>query len=266
MERVQRLYDCITEVSDQYIQEAETFEKRQGKTLDINWKQWGSLVAALVVVAGVGLAMTQLGGGGSSDASAPAMSAPACSAPAAGEPSVEEPAAETIPEQEDGRGDMESTVQGNEWMAADWQIYASLEELVLASDVIVEGRVVDVHEDVALDIGMEPVVSKTHLYTVADVEVTSVMKGDAEVGEVISIKLGQGAVVNIGAEWLCFLEDYRGQKPDMPLSPMNPKQGIIPISGDTVRVSKSFPPEFHGDEECVDRIEVLKRIQAYVDK
>ena len=60
MERVQRLYDCITEVSDQYIQEAETFEIRQGKILNIDWKRWSSLAAALVVVVCVGLVVRQM--------------------------------------------------------------------------------------------------------------------------------------------------------------------------------------------------------------
>ena len=54
MERAERLYDCITQVSDQYIQEAETFEIRQGKILNIDWKRLGSLAAALIVVAGAG--------------------------------------------------------------------------------------------------------------------------------------------------------------------------------------------------------------------
>lgn len=99
MERAQRLYDCITEVSDQYIQEAECVEIRQGKILAYPWKRIGSLAAALVLVAGMSYALPRMMGGGGA-----ASSAPAASAPETMEPSVEEPAMEDIQDVEQSTG------------------------------------------------------------------------------------------------------------------------------------------------------------------
>ena len=259
MERVQRLYDCITEVSDQYIQEAETFEIRQGKVLNIDWKRWSSLAAALIVVAGVGLVVRQMGGG-SADTSAPAMSEPACSAPAASAPAAEDVEPPEAVEQPGLAGG-----QGFGYMTADGAIYSSLEQLVSAADVIVEGCVVDSHENVEIDIALQPDQEHTYSYTVVDVEVLTAVKGTVEAGEVIPIKLMDVAAeaIDIGDVWVCFLEDYRDEKPDMPFSPLNLKQGIAVVYGDSVAVDESFLPEFHSDGSRVDRAEVLDKIESY---
>ena len=261
MERVQRLYDCITEVSDQYIQEAETFEVRQVKILNINWKQWSSMAAALVVVVGVGLAVSHLGGG-ASDSSAPAMSEPACSAPAASAPAAEDMEAPEAVEQPGLAGG-----QGFGYLTTDYVIYSSLEQMVSAADVIVEGCVVDVHENVEIDIALQPDQEHKYSYTVADVEVVNAVKGNVETGESISIKLMGVTVeaIDVGEEWICFLEDYRDKKPEMPFSPLNPEQGIAVISGDSVAVDESFLSEFHGDGSGVERAELLDKIKSYVE-
>ena len=261
MERAERLYDCITQVSDQYIQEAETFEIRQGKILNIDWKRLGSLAAALIVVAGAGLVVRQMGGG-SADTSAPAMSEPACSAPAASAPAaedVEPPEAVEHPGLSGG--------QGFDYMTADGAVYSSLEQLVSAADVIAEGCVVDVHENVEIDIALQPDQKHTYSYTVVDVEVLTAVKGNVEAGEVIPIKrMGVAAeAIDVGDTWICFLEDYRSEKPEMPFSPLNLKQGIAVVYGDSVAVEESFLPEFHNDGSGVDRAELLDRIKCYVE-
>ena len=255
MERAERLYDCITQVSDQYIQEAETFEIRQGKILNIDWKRLGSLAAALIVVAGAGLVVRQMGGG-SADTSAPAMSEPACSAPAASAPAAEDVEHPGL-----------SGGQGFDYMTADGAVYSSLEQLVSAADVIAEGCVVDVHENVEIDIALQPDQKHTYSYTVVDVEVLTAVKGNVEAGEVIPIKrMGVAAeAIDVGDTWICFLEDYRSEKPEMPFSPLNLKQGIAVVYGDSVAVEESFLPEFHNDGSGVDRAELLDRIKSYVE-
>ena len=261
MERAERLYDCITQVSDQYIQEAETFEIPQGNMLSFNWKRWSSMAAALVVVVGVGLAVSQLGGG-ASDTSAPAMSEPACSAPAASAPAAEDVEPPEAVEQPGLSGG-----QGFDYMTADGAVYSSLEQLVSAADVIAEGCVVDVHENVEIDISLQPDQEHKYSYTVVDVEVLTAVKGNVEAGEVIPIKLmGVAAeAIDVGDEWICFLEDYRNEKPEMPFSPLNLKQGIAVVYGDSVAVEESFLPEFHNDGSGVDRAELLDRIKCYVE-
>ena len=325
MERVQRLYDCITEVSDQFVQEAETHEIRQVKTLHINWKRWSSIAAALAVVVGVGLAVGQLGGGGASDSSKPAMSAPAASAPAAED--VEAPAATEEPGL---TGD-----HGAGALTGDWAVYTSLEELVAAADVIMEGRVVEIHEDVELNISSRPE-PMMRSYTVVDVEVIGAFKGEVEEGEVLAIKLSldtekrvepgsewicflEGRVVEIhedvelnissrpepmmrsytvvdvevigafkgeveegevlaiklsldtekrvepGSEWICFLEDYRDEQPDMPFSPLNPQQGITVVdSNGRVLVDEDLLPEFRNDGSRMERKEFVDRVKSYI--
>lgn len=262
MERVQRLYDCITEVSDQYIQEAETFEIRQGKILNIDWKRWSSLVAALIVVAGAGLVVRQMGAG-SADSSAPAMSEPACSAPAASAPAAEDVEPPEAVEQPGLAGG-----QGFDYMTTDGAIYSSLEQLVSAADVIVEGCVVDVRENVEIDIALQPDQEHKYSYTVVDMKVTAAAKGNVEEGEIIQIKLMNVAAeaIDVGEEWICFLEDYRDEKPEMPFSPLNFKQGIAVVYGDSVAVDESFLPEFHSDGSRVDRAEVLDKIKSYVQE
>ena len=102
-------------------------------------------------------------------------------------------------------------------------------------------------------------------YTVVDVEVATTLKGTVAAGEVIRIKLMGVAkeTIGVGDTWICFLEDYRNEQPDMPFSPLNLKQGIAVVYGDSVAVEESFLPEFHHDGPMVDRTEVLNKIKSY---
>ena len=173
MERSRRLYDCITEISDQYILEAECAQIRQVNFLNIPWKQIGSVAAAFAVMVGVGMAMRQMSAG-SADSSAPAMSAPACSAPTA-----------DSPEESVGWPDGEVT--------EDLYLYRDLEELSAAADVIVEGRVASVGRDIEL-------------------EVSRAMRGHVEVGQILQIRLSHGVPegICVGDELICFLENTYG--------------------------------------------------------
>lgn len=77
MERAHKLYDCITEIGDDYLKEAEEFRPEKNKMTAIPWRRWAGLAAAGVLVVGVGRGL--MSGGG--DSSAPAASAPAASVP-----------------------------------------------------------------------------------------------------------------------------------------------------------------------------------------
>jgi len=87
MERAQRFYDCITEIGDRYIQDAEEYTPAQNKIRPIAWRRWTGMAAALVLVVGLSFAVYYLPrmGGATSGAAAemPAMSAPAAAAPEA---------------------------------------------------------------------------------------------------------------------------------------------------------------------------------------
>ena len=87
MERAQRFYDCITEIGDRYIQDAEEYTPTQNKSRPIAWRRWTGMAAALVLVVGLSFAVYYLPrmGGATSGVAAemPAMSAPAAAAPEA---------------------------------------------------------------------------------------------------------------------------------------------------------------------------------------
>ena len=106
-----------------------------------------------------------------------------------------------------------------------------------------------------------------HSYMVADVEVIRVFKGEVEVGAVLAIKRSLGAVndIEIGDEWICFLEDYRDEQPDMPFSPLNPQQGITVVySNGNVLLDEYFVMEFQGSKFEVDQTEFIDRIKSYI--
>ncbi len=72
-----RLYDCITEIGDNYLKEAETFCPEEHKGTGIPWRRWAGSAAAAVLVVGVGRGLMS----GGMEASAPSASAPAASIP-----------------------------------------------------------------------------------------------------------------------------------------------------------------------------------------
>ena len=184
MERAERLYDCITEIGDAYLQEAEQFQPGKEKILTIHWKRWSSAAAALVLAVGLGYLIVnnlpRMGARASAPSCAPGT-APAASAPAASTPAATEAPA----------GSAESVPWGNEnygqgtVIHADHYIYKDYNELTQEAAVIVEGTAVSVtpqgkvEEDEYLSLS----------YTVVEIEVTDVLKGDVEPGNVIKVAL-----------------------------------------------------------------------------
>lgn len=228
MERAQRLYDCITEIGDSYLQEAERFQP-QKKAVTVDWRRWGSWAAAVVLVLGLGrLALGNLPKMGAS-ASAPNAATPAASAPCA---SANTPAETTG----------EETQSGGSWasqFAGDDPCCASYRDLVQISDVIVEGTVTAVTPDVELEIGADPDSACYLTVTVVELEVSDVLKGDVEAGETIQLKYPQSEEWDIipvqeGDRNIYFLADNRDNSPGVPFSPVNLSQAVVPIDGDTV--------------------------------
>ena len=85
----QRLYDCMTEIGEEYLEEAwNLVPKKEQAQLHLHWKKWTALAASLLLVAGIGLILPELGMGSSTKGEAPAASAPAMSAPAAVAPEI----------------------------------------------------------------------------------------------------------------------------------------------------------------------------------
>ncbi len=88
MEQSQRLYDCITEIGEEYLEEAWNLVPEQRHTPLLNWKRWTTLAASLLLAVGIGLVLPRFGMGGGTKSESPACSAPAASAPAAAAPEL----------------------------------------------------------------------------------------------------------------------------------------------------------------------------------
>lgn len=183
MERAQRLYNCITDIGDAYLQEAEQFRPGREKILTLHWKRWSTAAAALVLAVGLGcLAISSLPRMGASETAAPsettAASAPAASAPDAGAPEATQApsgSAEDVPWSAPGYG----------MIFAEHYIYQDYSELARDAQVIVEGTAVTVTpQGEVVEDGHAPL-----SYTVVEVEVTDVLKGDVEQGDVIQVAL-----------------------------------------------------------------------------
>lgn len=114
-------------------------------------------------------------------------------------------------------------------------------ELLDKADVVVLGKVIKTYEpkkiNVNLDTNSESVES---VYTVCDLKVEKVIKGDIEVGQVVQIKQNGGLFENVeyiygrqeylmeNTDYVVFLESYINFNPQMPYSLLNPTQGRKP--------------------------------------
>lgn len=88
-ERSQRLYDCMTQIGEAYLEEAMNLLPQKESVFPV-FRKWGVLVASLLLVAGIGLLIPgmDIRLGGSTKSEAPACSAPAAAAPEAARPEM----------------------------------------------------------------------------------------------------------------------------------------------------------------------------------
>lgn len=101
IERSQRLYDCITQIGEEYLEEAMDLLPQKSNTF-LAFRKWGVLAASLLLVVGIGLLIpgTDIGWGGSTKGEEPACSAPAAAAPEAAVPEMMDQAADRETEDE----------------------------------------------------------------------------------------------------------------------------------------------------------------------
>lgn len=143
MEGAHRLYDCITEISDDYLKEAEAFCPEEHRVTAIPWQRWAGLAAAAVLVVGLGRGL--MSGGGS----APAASAPAASVPAeefAPQFSLEDALSGSFEYTAD---DQEHSLSGKEIIFTDGEIWG-----ILAPE---EAKKLDLPEDLSDAAAGEPI-------------------------------------------------------------------------------------------------------------
>lgn len=156
---------------------------------------------------------------------------------------------------------------------ADWPYFNNVDELVAEADLIIIGEAVSANRVEALKIFADS--DETILHTVCEVRVTQVIKGKAEVGEIITVKqLGDyktmpdsahnevEGYVKKDSTNLMFLSVFDS----VPAEPLNPFQAVVSIE-DGKLVSKSkyswFGYEQHESvEEAVTIISVAVANQS----
>ncbi len=126
---------------------------------------------------------------------------------------------------------------------ADWPYYATLAELTDASDVVVEGTVLDARRE-EIDIDLGPAVD-LQMFEVYRVEVTEGFAGDAAAGDVVEVGswLPPGdppdadVLLEVGETYVLFLGDSFDGRPRSTLNPFQAvyrvtADGLVPVSTD----------------------------------
>lgn len=147
---------------------------------------------------------------------------------------------------------------------ADWITYRDKGSIVKASDVVIKGKVIKINDPIRIDSKiiiddtMTEDVKKDleslesyDICTVSDIEITKVIKGDFEVGDVIKVQQPGGKYKNEVHVWedvvyykknderVFFLEDIREEfGADTPFNELNPYQGSFKITKEKSRDSK----------------------------
>jgi len=137
---------------------------------------------------------------------------------------------------------------------ADYELFANLDSISNKARVVVIGKVVEVNKPQEIKIGesfspeKNESVDVTDVYTVSDIKVEKVIKGDVKHGDIVSVKQ-RGGLYNgknyteKGAEYLVegdrnvfFLEVYD----KVPASLMNPTQGKLKIKDNKILFEDKF--------------------------
>lgn len=117
-----------------------------------------------------------------------------------------------------------SVIQG------EYQHYDNMKSIVEGSDLVITGRVNSMKTSQEIVVGVSN--GAAYLYTIAEVEIIEVFRGDVEVGSTIQVKQVEDEQTNIDAGYLAenetsilFLKVYE----TVPASMINPYQGRIPV-------------------------------------
>lgn len=164
-------------------------------------------------------------------------------------------------------------------MHIDFDGFYTAKEAVDRSDVICYGKVLQVKKPESIVIGMIPNTETGEdeplkmLYTVAVIEVINGFKGDYREGDVLEIKqLGSDSYgyyvdptttkhCKDGNNYLLLLNDYDHIGEDIPLSPINPTQGVYLVVND--KVVRTSEDEIIVDGASIQR--VLEELVALIE-
>ncbi|MBR6108957.1 MAG: hypothetical protein IKQ36_04395 [Clostridia bacterium] len=147
----------------------------------------------------------------------------------------------------------------------DYPYYASVEELMEASDAVIVGEVISAGEERSMSVS--PDSTEKLIYTVSKVRVTEAVKGRLRTGDVIEVKqLGSekvhyeesGSFFKKGSTRLLFLAAYD----DVPYSPVNPYQGAVEVREGRLYAESKY--SLFGYKEHEQQETVLAELRGYV--
>ena len=142
-------------------------------------------------------------------------------------------------------------------MSADYPFYADEQSLIDKADLIITGEVIKVNKAAKINIKSDRASQGTNedekiLYTVSEIRVLYVMKGDVKASDIIKVKqlgdkngaaeeslLKYDGYFKKDSQYVLFLSVY--DNPDSPLSTLNPIQGQINIVDGKTRVNELNP-------------------------
>ena len=105
-------------------------------------------------------------------------------------------------------------------LEADYPYYPEVSNITEAADVIVVGKVLEAEDVQNLNINTDPQTRNSTdsiPYTISKIEVTNVIKGNVEIGDILEVKQFEGT----------------------PYSPLNPTQGAVKVLEDQTLYSAS---------------------------
>lgn len=136
-------------------------------------------------------------------------------------------------------------------LEADYPYYPEVSDITKAADVIIVGKVLEAEDVQKLNINTDPQTQNSANpipYTISKIEVTNVIKGNVEVGDILEVKqLGdfektpEAFLAETDGYFstedfdLLFLASFEGT----PYSPLNPTQGAVKVLDDQTLYSAS---------------------------
>lgn len=163
-------------------------------------------------------------------------------------------------------------------LSPSYYYYQSEKELVNDSDLIIVGEVVKANKAEMININLDKEKAAKNLeednvlYTVFDIKVDEVIKGNVNAGDIIKIKqagdkdskenrLNENDYFKKGSTYAFFLQGYE-ERPDIPYSTLSTIQGQLEIENGKVKVHKDN--KLFKDKSKINKDDLIKDLKKTI--
>lgn len=152
---------------------------------------------------------------------------------------------------------------GSNTQNASYASYPNETDLMKKADIVINGEITKVNKAERIIISADK--KESAIYTVSDVKVIEVIKGNVKVGDTIKVKqLGdvekdKGNYYKTGEKYILFLATFEDILPGTPYEELSPFEGNINVSDGTTKVHPKNKL-FKNNEKKEDVINKLKGI------